>query len=180
MRQINAAGLKLVKRWEGILDGDPRTVNLDPYLDPVGIWTIGWGHALRDVQGRFLRGSGARAQARALYPEGITLPQAETLLRADLLDASRDVSALITVPVTENQFSALVSFEFNTGALRNSTLRLLLNAGNTLGAAQQFSRWIKTKPRRSSGRVKGTIVVLPGLVSRRHDEQQLFLKKESV
>lgn len=42
MREINQAGLDLIKSFEGILDGDPTTVNLDPYLDPVGIWTIGF------------------------------------------------------------------------------------------------------------------------------------------
>jgi lysozyme len=41
MREINQAGLDLIKSFEGILDGDPSTSNLDPYLDPVGIWTIG-------------------------------------------------------------------------------------------------------------------------------------------
>lgn len=167
MRTINAAGLTLVKKWEGILDGDPTTVNLDPYLDPVGIWTIGWGHAITDTNGRFLRGAAAGPRARALYPGGITIWQAEDLLRADLLDASRDVSALVDVPLSENQFSALVSFEFNTGALKGSTLRKVLNAGDHVGAAAQFGRWTK-------GRVDEKLVVLPGLVSRRADERRLF------
>ena len=169
MRQINAAGLDLVKKWEGILDGDPTTVNLDPYLDPVGIWTIGWGHAITDANGRFLRGVATGPRARALYPDGITIAQAEDLLRADLLDAARDVSVLVSVPLSENQFSALVSFDFNTGGLRGSTLRQLLNVGDYVGAAAQFGRWTK-------GRVDGKLVVLPGLVSRRADERRLFIE----
>ena len=32
----------IIKRFEGILDGDPSTVNLEPYLCPAGYWTIGW------------------------------------------------------------------------------------------------------------------------------------------
>src|SRR3954465_13623009 len=99
MRDITNAGLELVKSFEGILDGDPSTVNLDPYLDPVGIWTIGWGHAIV-VGGQFLRGAGNRARARALYPGGITIPQAETLLRADLMDSCRDVESLVKVNIT--------------------------------------------------------------------------------
>lgn len=168
MRQINAAGLKIIKRWEGILDGDPTTVNLDPYLDPVGIWTIGWGHALMDLNGKFLRGPGAKARARAMYPDGITFAQAEVLLQADVLDASRDVQSMIFVPLTDNQFSALVSFEFNTGALRTSGLRRRLNESNYRAAANEFGRWIK-------GTIKGKKVTLPGLVSRREDESNLFL-----
>lgn len=168
MREINDAGLTLVKQWEGILDGDPTTVNLDPYLDPVGIWTIGWGHAITDpATGRFLRGKGAEQRARELYPGGITLPQAEDLLRADLLDAARDVAVLVTVPLTDNQFGALVSFHFNTGALPSSTMRKLLNAGDYTGAALQFRKWVK-------GRVDGVLVTLPGLVRRREAERQLF------
>lgn len=168
MREINTAGLELVKRWEGILDGDPTTVNLDPYLDPVGIWTIGWGHALRDTAGRYLR-AWQGAEARALYPDGITPEQAEVLLRADLLDAARDVSAVVEVPLTENQFSALTSFQFNLGALKGSTLRRRLNVGDYLGAADEFLRWNK-------GRVNGQLRVLPGLVARRADERRLFLQ----
>jgi lysozyme len=35
----------------------------------VGIWTIGWGHAIRDGNA-FLRGQDNEARARALYPGG--------------------------------------------------------------------------------------------------------------
>lgn len=169
MRQINAAGLTLVKKWEGILDGDPSTVNLDPYLDPVGIWTIGWGHAITDPGGRFLRGAAGKAKAFATFPDGITYAQAEDLLRADLIDASAAVTSLVKVPVSENQFSALVSFEFNTGALTNSTLRKKLNKLDYLGAAEEFGKWVR-------GRVDGQLVVLRGLVNRREDERALFLR----
>lgn len=171
MRTINPAGLTLVKKWEGILDGDPSTVDLDPYLDPVGIWTIGWGHAILDVNGKFLRGPGARGRARALYPGGITFSQADDLLRTDLFEAAKDVTALVKVPLNDNQFSALVSFEFNTGALRTSTMRTRLNTGDYDGAAAQFGRWVK-------GRVDGELVVLPGLVRRRMEERTLFVAHE--
>lgn len=170
MREINDAGLALVKRWEGVLDGDPSTVNLDAYLDPVGVWTIGWGHAITDpATGKFLRGAASKPRARALYPDGITTTQAGDLLRADLLDSARDVGALVKVPLTDDQFSALVSFEFNTGglSLSTSTMRRLLNAKDYTGAAAQFARWNK-------GTVKGRLVVLPGLVSRRAEEWRLF------
>ena len=170
MRDIHPDGLELVKKWEGIMDGDPTTLNLDPYIDPVGIWTIGWGHAIRDpasAAGSYLRGPAAKATAFALYPGGITRAQAETLLKADLLDAARDVEHFVKVPLTDLQFAALCSFEFNCGGLRRSTLLKLLNAGDYSGAAAQFNRWV-------TGLVDGERRTLPGLVSRRRDERRLF------
>ena len=164
-RDISQKAIDLVKSFEGIPDGDPSTVNIDPYLDPVSIWTIGWGHAIR-YDGRFLKGEADRAQMHALYPEGITLDQAEALLHADMIDTGRDVSTMLAVPVNDNEFGALVSFAFNlgTGNLRNSTLLKKLNAGDRPAAADQFLRWV-----RANGRV------LPGLVRRRAAERALFL-----
>jgi lysozyme len=89
-------------------------INIDPYLDPIGIWTIGWGHAI-SVGSAYLRGKASRKVAFDLYPGGITIDQAETLLRGDVMDTCRDVEALVEVPLTDNQFAALVSFTFNLG-----------------------------------------------------------------
>jgi lysozyme len=165
LRDVNDATLTLVKRFEGLPDGDPRTVNLDPYLDPVGIWTIGWGHAIA-WQGSWLRGPAQRAQATALYPGGITQAQAETLLRADLLDTGRDVGHAVQVPLSDNQYGALVSFTFNLGIgnLRKSTLLRKLNQSDYAGAADEFPRWNKADGK-----------VFPGLVARRAAERELFL-----
>jgi lysozyme len=164
VREINRAGLELIQAFEGLPDGDPRTAKLDPYLDPVGVWTIGWGHAIV-VAGALLRGATNRKRARALYPEGITRAQAELLLRADLLDTCRDVAAALEVETTDNQFAALVSFTFNLGIgnLRKSTLLRLVNASDFAGAAAEFPRWNK-----AGGRV------LSGLTRRRQAEAALF------
>lgn len=164
MREINQAGLDLIKSFEGIVDGDPTTVNYDAYLDPIGIWTIGWGHAIV-VGNDFLRGPQNRAQARALYPGGITLEQAEALLRADLMDTCRDVESLVGVTITDNQFAALISFAFNLGVgnLKKSTLLRLVNAKDFSGAAGEFQKWNK-----AGGKV------LAGLTRRRAAEAALF------
>lgn len=164
MRDLNDAGLDLIKSFEGIPDGDPATVNIDPYLDPVGIWTIGWGHAI-SVGGAYLRGNASRRAAYDLYPGGITLQQAETLLRGDVLDTCRDVESLVQAPLTDNQFAALVSFTFNLGRgnLARSTLLRKLNAMDYAGAAAEFARWNK-----AGGKV------LDGLVDRRAAEARLF------
>ncbi len=165
MHDINQKAIDLIKSYEGIPDGDPATVNIDPYLDPVNIWTIGWGHAIR-YGGRFLKGEADRAQMHALYPEGITLAQAEALLHADLIDTGRDVSTMLAVEVSDNEFGALTSFAFNlgTGNLRSSTLLKKLNAGDRAGAADQFTRWVYADGK-----------MLPGLVKRRAAERALFL-----
>lgn len=169
LRDVPQEAVELIKSFEGIVDGDPRTVNLDAYLDPLGIWTIGWGHALR-FRGRFLRGGADRGLARALYPGGITRAQAEALLRGDLVEFAANVQALAKVPLSAAQFGALVSFAFNVGAaaLARSTLLRLLNARDTAGAADQFLVWNK-------GRRNGVLVELPGLTRRRRAERAMFL-----
>ena len=164
-RDISQRAIDLVKSYEGIPDGDPATLNIDPYLDPVNIWTIGWGHAIR-YGGRFLKGEADRVQARALYPDGITIDQAEALLHADLIDTGRDVLTMLTVALNDNEFGALTSFAFNVGAnnLRSSTLLKKLNADDRTGAADQFTRWVYADGKK-----------LPGLVRRRAAERALFL-----
>lgn len=166
MREISKAGLELIKSFEGVPDGDPRTVNLDPYVDPVGIYTVGWGHAIKYGKG-FLttRTPNARAIARQLYPNGLTRAEAEELLRADVRAHSIPVESLVKVPLSDNQFAAVVSFAFNLGvnALRNSTLLRKLNARDYAGAAAEFGKWNK-----AGGQV------LKGLVRRRAAEAALF------
>lgn len=166
MRDINEAGVNLIKAFEGILDGDPSTVNLDPYVDPVGIYTIGYGHAIIWGNG-FLKTSTPNAKkiAKQLYPNGLTREQCEDLLRADIRAHSIPVESLIKVPVSDNQFAALVSFAFNLGVnnLRNSTLLRKLNARDYDGAALEFAKWNK-----AGGRV------LNGLTRRRAAEATLF------
>lgn len=51
--------------------------------------------------------------------------EALELLRSDVSKAERVVLRLISVPLTQGQFDALVSFTFNlgSGALQRSTLR---------------------------------------------------------
>ena len=167
MREINQAGLNLIKSFEGIRDGDPSTTNLDPYVDPVGIYTIGWGHAIVWGNG-FLRTStpNSKAIAKQLYPNGLTMDEAETLLRNDIHSTSLPVEGLVKVPINDNQFAALVSFAFNLGVnnLRNSTLLRKVNARDFAGASKEFAKWNK-----AGGKV------LAGLTRRRAAEAQLFM-----
>jgi lysozyme len=164
VRQISSEGIDLVKAFEGLPDGDPSTVNLDPYMDPIGIWSAGFGHAIF-VDYRPLRGPADRARAKALYPNGLTRQEAELLLIADLVDTERAVHAQVAVPLDQHQFDALVSFTFNLGSgnLSKSTLLRKLNAQAYEHAANEFPRW-----NRAGGKV------LKGLTRRRKAEQRMF------
>lgn len=158
--------IELIKRFEGIPDGDPKTVNLDPYLDPVKIWTIGWGHVVRDTKGEPICGVGNRAFACAVFPGGITFTQAEQLLQSDLEPIINAVHKLVSVTLSSGACAALLSFCFNVGLdnFRHSTLLKLILARRLQSAADEFPKWNKAKGK-----------VLPGLVRRRAAERECFL-----
>ncbi len=172
LRDVPQAAVDLIKGFEGIPDGDPATVNIDAYLCPAGVWTIGWGHALMDG-GAQLKGPEHKLRARQLYPGGITRAQAETLLRADLIPRAASVSSLLKVAVNDAQFGALIALVFNIGAanLGASTLLRKLNAGDVAGAADQFLVWDKA-------RVNGVLQPLAGLTRRRKAERAMFLGQD--
>ena len=153
--KISQAGIDLIKSFEGLGDGDPTTVILEPYKDPVGLWTIGWGHLIRP------------GKAFKKFSEGITVEQAERLLRTDVLFAEQAVDSYVKVKLNQNEFDALVSFIFNVGgrAFLDSTLLQILNHNdNRAEAADQFLRWVYAKGRK-----------LKGLENRRAKERELFL-----
>jgi GH24 family phage-related lysozyme (muramidase) len=172
LRDVPAAAVELIKSFEGIPDGDPTTVEIDAYICPAGVWTIGWGHAIVDG-GAQLRGPENKARARALYPGGITMDQAEALLRGDLIPRAASVSSLLKVAVNDNQFGALIALVFNIGSanLAASTLLRKLNARDVLGAADQFLAWDKA-------RVNGVLQPLAGLTRRRKAERAMFLGED--
>lgn len=128
-------------------EGDKLTA----YYCPAGVLTIGVGHTGPDVK------PGMR----------ITQAESDALLSADLAKFEKTVMRAVTVPLTQNQFDALVSFTYNLGEgnLRSSTLLKRVNASDFRGAAAEFAKWNK-----ASGRA------LAGLTTRRAAEAALFLK----
>jgi len=94
----------------------------------------------------------------------ITKQKATELLASDLnTKYAPDVERYVTVELNQDQFDALVSFHFNTGALGRSTLLRKLNQGDFRGAAGEFGKW-----------TRGGGKVLSGLVRRRRAEKKLF------
>lgn len=145
MRIINKQGLELIKEFEGC--------QLEAYLCPAGVPTIGYGHT-----------------RSAKLGQTISQADADALLREDLADSEDAVDRLVTAQINDNQFSALVSFTFNIGAeaFERSTLLSMLNANAQIHiVAAQFLRWNKANGEE-----------LPGLTRRRHAEQALFLAKD--
>lgn len=162
---INTEGLALIKQFESLHDGDLTVVGLQPKLCPAGIWTVGFGRALTDQRGSFLRGQAGRDEAYAQY-SNLSMEQAEQFLMEDTSKFSKGVADLLKVEVSSNEFSALVSLAYNIGlgAFKKSTVLRRLNAGDKGGAADAFLMWNK-----SNGKT------LRGLVRRREAERKLFL-----
>jgi lysozyme len=139
---ISQKGIDLIKSFEGC--------SLSAYKCPAGVWTIGYGHTGSNVT------QGVK----------ITQEQAENMLKQDLAIHCNNVSRLVKVPLNQNQFDALVSFEYNVGysAFASSTLLKLLNQKKYKESAEQFDLW------KYAGKK-----VLAGLVRRRQAEKSLFL-----
>lgn len=140
--QLSNNGLKMIKQFEGC--------SLTVYKDVAGFPTIGVGHLIKPGE-KFTT---------------ITQAQADDLLRSDARRFEIGVSNLVTVPLTQNQFDALVSFSFNLGlnALTTSTLLKKLNYGDYNGAADEFLKW-----NRAGGKV------VQGITNRRTEERRIFL-----
>ena len=141
------SGIDLICNFEG--------KRLVAYDDGVGVWTIGFG--------------------TTIYPNGIkikkgdtcTESQAKAYMTNDLKKFENTVNDVVKVPINQNQFDALLSLAYNIGstAFKNSTLVKKLNAGDILGAADQFNVWVNAGGKR-----------MQGLVNRRKAEKELFKK----
>lgn len=163
-RKINRESLDKIKSWEGLVlyaydDADESAVKRRIKRgDPVrGTLTIGYGSTGSEVKPGM----------------EITEAKAEQLLQADLARFEAEVERLVKVPLTDNQFGALVSFNFNTGALASSTLLKKLNAGDYASVTYEMMKWVKTT-------INGKKVRSEGLVNRRSAEVGLWASGEHV
>jgi len=94
-------GIDLIKEFESLHDGDLKKIGLQPKMDPVGIWTEGYGRAMRDDKGNFLKGAANKsiAEKRATIS---TEKEAEMALRQDLTVYERIVSSKLKITVNQN------------------------------------------------------------------------------
>ena len=153
-RQLGLAGKALIRKWEGCAKrrSDGR---FEAYADPGSAdgtpWTIGWGSTGPDIR------------------KGVIWTQAECDARfdRDILKYVNEVAqALGDAPTTPNQFDALVSFHYNTGAIDRASLTRLHRQGRFAEAQGEFGKWIYNNGR-----------VIPGLENRRSKEATLYGKE---
>jgi lysozyme len=147
-------GLDLIEGQEGL--------RLNAYLDSAGVPTIGWGSTRYADGTRVKIGDKLKDQAAA-----------DQLFLTTLKGYESDIERMIKVPITQNQFDALLSLHYNTGCITASvcTLRTKLNTGDYLGAASQFLVWNKSKNPKTNISEPN-----PVLTRRRQIEYNLFVK----
>ena len=145
--EISNNGLNLIAKWEGF-----RT---DAYLDPGNVWTIGYG--------------------TTKWPNGKPVEKGQTinkveawdLLRIQAQEHANTIENYVKVPLNQNQYDALASFQYNLGRyiLKNSTLLKYLNNRQWEQASKEMLLYCYAGGKK-----------LQGLVNRRLDETALFLK----
>lgn len=123
-------------------------IRYEPYQDVVGVWTVCWGHAGKDI----------------ILGKTYTKAECQALLDKDLNTVARQINPYIKVPIPETTRGALYSFVYNVGAgnFKTSTLLRKINQGDIQGACEQLKRWNK-----AGG------VVWKGLITRREIEREV-------
>lgn len=141
---ISKEGLSLIKKFEGC--------ELEAYLCPAGVWTIGYGHT-KDVK----------------EGDKINKEEADYLLQEEMIEYESYINDFVEVPLNRNQFDALCSWVYNLGPtnLKNSTMLKVLNEEKYVDVPQEIKRWNK-----AGGEV------LDGLIKRREAEAKMFVGEE--
>lgn len=136
-------GIALIKKWEAC--------KLDAYICPANKVTIGWGNTFYEDGSKVKMG------------DKITQARADQLFQNVVTKFERIVTKNVKIPISQNQFDALVSHTWNTGG--SSTLFELINRK----AGEKYIRdWFETKYITAGGKI------LKGLVSRRKEEANLY------
>lgn len=144
--EVNKAGKDLIKQFEGC--------KLKAYQCPALLWTIGFGNTFYEDGTKVKPG------------DVITQERANELLDIIVEDFAKKVKPLIKQNLTDNNFSALVSFAYNAGVtnLKNSTLLKKVNANpKDPSIRAEFMKWVRANDK-----------VLNGLVKRREAEAKLY------
>lgn len=142
---ISPAGVAFIKGYEKEV--------LRVYNDGYGYLTVGVGHRVGPSDHLKLNNPILKSQSDAFFAH-------------DLAIHAQPVDSLVTVPLTQNQYDALVSLVYNIGGpnFKGSTLLKKLNAADYAATANRFGEWVH-----SAGRVS------KGLINRRAAEKKMFL-----
>lgn len=153
-RRISSCGLKLIKKWEGLY--------LSAYKDPVGVWTIGYGHTN-------LSGVGPKVTPTLRLRDQ---RHAEDILINVLAEVYEPaLRRHIKVPLNQHQWDAMVTWVYNLGEtnLRNSTLLKRLNQGRFDAVPAEMMKYNKAR-----NRATGRLEEYRGLTNRRRAEAGMW------
>lgn len=148
--RISKQGIDLIKGFESFV--------AKPYIDAVGLPTIGYGNTYYPDGGRV-----------KMTDEAITEAEASRMLSVVF---ENDFADYIPDNVNQNQFDALGSLIYNIGAsafLKSTLYRKVFKNPSDKSITQEFFKWNK-------GRVNGKLVELKGLTIRRKKEAELYFK----
>lgn len=149
--RMSPTGLAIVKAFEGCLAPVPgRPGYFKPYVDPVGVLTIGYGHTNHHEP---------KFTTNTVWSQR----QCDEALAGDMATFEAHVARQAKVALTQYEFDALVSWSYNTGGPATATLWRKLNAGDKASVPRELAKW-----NRGGGRV------LNGLTRRRKSEGELF------
>lgn len=154
---VSDKGISFVKNKEGL--------RLEAYKCSSNVLTIGYGHTGCNVY------AGMK----------ITKEEAERLFKIDLMVHENNVNKLVKVQLTQGQFDALVSLEYNIGYgnFKSSSILRLVNERKFKEACARFL-FENKNAKTPEEKYKGCWVfnnqkkVIQGLVNRRREEQKMF------
>ncbi|NDB59681.1 lysozyme [bacterium] len=141
--------INLIKRFEGC--------SLTPYKDSIGLWTVGYGRLI---------GDGKRLPVD--YPKSFTQDTVDAFLVEDVGRVDRQLNMLLTMPIKQCQYDALVSFTYNLGigTLKGSSIYKNLLAKDYVTAGKYILKYIYADHK-----------VSKGLQNRREAEYNLYNKE---
>jgi len=145
--KLNTAGYRLICRFEGF--------SSKPYLDSIKVPTIGYGNTFYS--------NGKRV---SLLDQPITELEAFEMFKTIADKFASKVSKLVTAPLDQSQFNALVSLTYNIGPanFEKSTLLRKVNFNHfDPSIREEFMKWNK-----AGGNV------LKGLTIRRKAEADIY------
>lgn len=145
--KVSDNAINLCAKWEGFFD--------KAYLCPAKIPTIGYGTT------KYPNGQ------KVKLGDKITQPEAKKLLQLQLQEHASTIDTYVKVKLTQNQYDALASFQYNLGKhiLKGSKLLEYINTKQWDKASEQMLKYCNANGK-----------FLQGLYNRRKEEVALFMK----
>lgn len=147
-RFVSSDGIDLIKAFEGVGDGNPKTVELDPYFDGAGYATIGYGHLILGAKGASIQArwkgddqatqAAAAATVRLFGRPSISREEAKSLLSVDVNAKVAGIAPLLEgTPTSQSELDAIIALGFNIGvqAFSASTVLARHKAGIKVASA---------------------------------------------